>query len=262
MKTLPLLYSTGLQVPALILLAFTSLACTGSSEAPGPGATVTEERPSAVSPAVPKHVRWVRGSAEHRAIILQIYNLATARVEKLAQGREPGSWAVIMDVDETVIDNSLSEYELTRSGTPFSEAIFRAWVERKEAIPLPGALGFMNRVHALGGKIALVTNRSEESCPATEENLLMYDFPFDVLLCREGEERDKNPRWQRVAAGEASPGLGPLEIVMWVGDRMIDFPGFDQSHLRAPEEDFTLFGDRYFIFPNPMYGSWESTSLE
>ena len=90
---------------------------------------------------------------------------------------------------------------------------------------------------------------------AEADNLRALDLPFDVILCK-GESGDKAPRWRQVETGTAHPDLPPLEIVMWLGDNIHDFPGLDQELRFASPEELTEFGDRFFILPNPLYGSW------
>jgi predicted secreted acid phosphatase len=116
---------------------------------------------------------------------------------------------------------------------------------------------FLERVRGMGGKIAIVTNRDQELCPATEENFRRHGIPFDVMLCRPDPKLgEKEPRWEALRAGTAAPGLGPVEVVMWVGDNIKDFPDLDQSLRDAPDEAYADFGTRFVIIPNPMYGSW------
>ncbi|HET7746393.1 MAG TPA: 5'-nucleotidase, lipoprotein e(P4) family, partial [Vicinamibacteria bacterium] len=68
----------------------------------------------------------------------------------------------------------------------------------------------------------------------------------------------KNPRFERVQKGTAAEGLPPLEVLLWIGDNIQDFPGLRQDVVRAdPEAALAPFGTRYFAIPNPMYGSWE-----
>ena len=187
--------------------------------------------------------------------------LAAAVLERRASGREPGTWAVAIDADETLIGNSeQSKAAALGAPGPF-EKQWDDWVERREAPALPGARGFLRRVHELGGKVAVVTNRRQRHCPQTAENLRALDLPFDVLLCR-GDDRDKRPRWRSVEDGTASPELPPLEIVMWLGDNIHDFPGLDQELRFAGEEAMSEFGERFFVLPNPLYGSWEHNPPE
>jgi 5'-nucleotidase (lipoprotein e(P4) family) len=242
-----------------VLLVLFTTAC--ATSAPRPASPEPVAAPAAA--ALPDALHWSRNSAEHRAAFLQTYTLATRRLEELAGGLAPGTWAAALDGDETVIDNSLFEKEQVAKGvTKFDAEAWRAWVERKEAAPLPGAVVFLKRVHELGGKIAIVTNRAQAECPPTEENFRRHGIPYDVILCRPPDNGEKEPRWQALEQGTAAPGLPPLEIVLWVGDNIQDFPDLDQSLRLKPDEAFKEFGTRYFVLPNPMYGSWERNSPE
>ena len=175
----------------------------------------------------------------------------------MAADLEPGTWAVALDADETVIDNSLYQKERAGLGLGFDSESWGEWVARKEATPLPGALGFLARVRDLGGKIAIVTNRRHSQCPDTEANFRSVSIPFDVILCRLPDQPRKEARWRRVEDGTAAEGLPPLDIVMWLGDNIEDFPDLGQELRNHPEAAFERFGLEYFVLPNPMYGSWE-----
>ena len=218
--------------------------------------------PSPDAPGEPfrasKAVRWVRGSAEQRALFLQVYRAATAHIERAAATREPGTWAVVADADETVLDNSLYQVEREHQGLGFTHESWRAWTERREAVPLPGAAAFLARVRALGGRIAIVTNRRVAECPDTEAVFRAHDLAYDVMLCR-GDDGpgDKGPRLEAVARGATPAGLPPLEIVAVLGDNIRDFPGKSQALRTQGDEAFADFGARFFVLPNPMYGSWE-----
>ncbi len=234
-----------------------------SCRSAGPIAPVAPEpREQAPAPLtagrLPEAVRWASDSAEHRALFLQVYRAATAHVEKEAAGRASGSWAVILDADETTIDNSAYQRERARAGRPFDAASWRAWCARREAVPLPSAAAFLARVHALGGKIAIVTNRTVAECPDTEAVFRAHELAYDVLLCKpDGGPSDKNPRFEAVARGTTPAGLPPLDVVAFVGDNILDFPGLSQDIRKEGDDAFAPFGVRYFLLPNPMYGSWE-----
>jgi 5'-nucleotidase (lipoprotein e(P4) family) len=210
---------------------------------------------------VPPAIHWVATAAEYEGLSRQVYRTAGERVEELARGRAAGGWAVALDADETVISNLGYQRELTAAGAVHSPERWRAWVERREATPLPGAVEFLKRVRELGGRIALVSNRSLEECPATEANFEEKEIPFDVMLCRGPDTSEKEPRWQRVEAGQET-GLPPLEILVWVGDNIQDFPDLEQSIRDDGPEAFVEFGRRYFLIPNPLYGSWEANPVE
>lgn len=203
-------------------------------------------------------LKWVRTSAEYRALALQVYADATAHVAAAAAGRTPRTWAVILDADETILDNSLESKERDAEGRRFAPAGWSAFVKRRVSTPVPGARGFLESVRSQGGIVAVVTNRDEDQCEDTRENLRGESLPFDVVLCQPvGASRDKSPRFERVASGDATPGTGPLDVVAYVGDNILDFPGASQALRDAPEEALADFGRRFFLLPNPVYGSWE-----
>lgn len=231
------------------------------------GCASTAPSPETASPVGERAVRyetpkWARNSAEHKAVFEQIYELAGSRLVELTRELERGTWAVSLDADETVIDNSLYQEEVALVGEKYTPETWDLWVRRLEAPALPGALEFLGLVHDRGGKIIIVTNRDEPYCDLTRQNFRRHEIPFDLMLCRIDGKSPKEPRWEAVRTGKASPELPPLEIVMWLGDNVNDFPGLDQELRHEPEEAFAAFGDRYFIFPNPMYGSWEGNEEE
>ncbi len=232
------------------LLWLTTLCLLGCAGAPAPVSA-----PRAAEAEAGYEIHWVRDSAEYRAALVQTYRLAGLQLEELTRDLERGSWAVALDADETVISNL--GYSLGRAGQEprWTEETWTEWVRTKRATAIPGAIEFIDRVHRLGGRVAIVTNRSEGVCDATHENLVALGIRFDVLRCR-ADESSKESRWRAIEAGDGT-GLGPLEIVMWIGDNIHDFPGLDQSARARGGDAYEEFGVRYFVLPNPLYGSWE-----
>jgi 5'-nucleotidase (lipoprotein e(P4) family) len=207
-------------------------------------------------PEVPRSIRWVADSAEYRAALIQAYRFAALELEKRVVDLEPGTWTVSLDTDETTLSNAQYEVEQAEAGLGFTRDAFAEWVGRREAPALPGVLTFLEGVRELGGRIVVVTNRWEALCPDTEANYRAVGISVDVVLCGSGE---KEPRYQRVEDGTAAPDLPPLEIVMWIGDNIQDFPDLDQDLSSAGEEAFSEFGTRFIVLPNPMYGSWDDS---
>ena len=230
-------------------------------------ATVTPAAPPATATraaadSIPLGLRWYRASAERRAIYLQAYRGAAATVERRAAGLAPGSWAVILDADETVLDNSPYEQELAERHASYDEASWRGWVMRRSAAALPGAAAFTSRVRALGGRVVIVTNRDDAYCDATRANLQGVGVAADEVLCKtDPKSGSKDPRFEAVAAGTAPSILPPMKVVMWVGDNIQDFPRMTQVIRTAPDSSFAGFGETYIVLPNPMYGSWEKNPL-
>lgn len=235
-----------------LALGFTLLFVTACA----PAVTVAPPSAATAAAAQPLAIHWYRTAAEQAAIYVQTYRMATARMEDLARGRAPGSWAVVLDADETVLDNSTYQKERAELGLGFSDETWNEWVGRMEATALPGAAAFIARVRQFGGRVVIVTNRDDPVCQPTRENLTRVGITVDAVLCRVGGVSDKNPRFRAVAEGQV-PGLAPAEVLIWVGDNIQDFPALTQAARSQGETAFRLFGDRYFILPNPMYGSWE-----
>jgi 5'-nucleotidase (lipoprotein e(P4) family) len=224
--------------------------------APRPAPQTPAPHAPAATPALPGALRWVRRSAEYRAIAEQTYALAAERLPGLTQGLPAGSWAVILDADETVLDNS--EYQRRRAvlDSGFTPASWSAWVRERAAGAVPGAARFTATVQRLGGRVVIVTNRADSLCAATRGNLDRLAIPADLVLCQPPGEADKNARFERVEEGRASSTLPALRVVEWVGDNILDFPHLTQA-ARTDSSALADFGRIYFLLPNPMYGSWE-----
>jgi len=204
--------------------------------------------------AMPNGLHWQRNSAEYRALARQTYASAKTRLAFLqSTGALPaaGTWAVALDADETVLDNSLYQKEQRNH---YDKATWRRWVARRQAKAVPGAIDFLKYVRALGGRITIVSNRLKSMQADTEANLKQLGAPFDAVLLQDASPQ-KELRWDRIRNGQV-PGLPALAIVMYVGDSIGDFPHLDQSLRLQKPAAFAKFGASYFLLPNPVYGSW------
>lgn len=202
-------------------------------------------------------VHWVRTAAEHRGIFFQTYRTAADRLRELVAGRQPGSWAVILDADETVLDNSEYQRRLVEQGTRFDVNTWNDWVREGAADSLPGAAGFIRTVRDLGGRVAIVTNRDQIVCDETRRNLRELAITVDVVLCQAPGEEGKNGRFRAVREGTTGASLPPLDVLMFLGDNIQDFPDQTQQIRTAHPSAYDNFGRTWFLLPNPMYGSWE-----
>ena len=234
----------------ITLLLLTVVACAPAT------APVAQTTP-APAPSPPRDLHWSRTSAEYRAIFVQTYSAATARVQELARGRAAGTWGVIMDGDETVLDNSEYQRRLFERGTRFDINTWNAWVREVAADSLPGAGAFVRRVRELGGRLVMVTGREEVVCDATRENLRRLGMQFDAVLCQQPTERGKNDRFRAVAEGTTPAGLPRMDVLIYVGDNIQDFPNGTQELRAGASPLLDNFGRTWFLLPNPMYGSWE-----
>lgn len=235
-----------LVLPPAMLLGACSLFSTSQAPAPAAATPVVVAPPAPAAPDYALH--WYRDSAEQRAIYVETFRAAEAAARVASAGLAPRSWGVILDIDETLLDNS--EYEKRLNGALYSPPTWNAWVRERAAAALPGAREFTQAVHdGLHGQVVLVTNRGAAQCADTEANLQAVGILYDRILCDAVGDGDKNPRFRQV---QDAGGVAPLKIVLWMGDNIRDFPDLSQSNPGDP----ALFGTRYFVVPNPMYGSW------
>jgi len=205
--------------------------------------------------APPIGIFWFRDSAERKAIYVETYRAATATARAGSAGLAPRSWGVILDIDETVLDNSEYSY---RHGPGWDADSWDAWTRERAARRLPGAREFIDTVlDELHGQVVLITNRAQKECPDTEINLRTEGIRYDRILCDSVGDQDKNARFRLVQQGTAG-GSGPLNVLLWVGDNIKDFPQLSQKN----PGDAAEFGVRYFVLPNPMYGSWQGNTYQ
>ncbi|MGH7668711.1 MAG: HAD family acid phosphatase [Gemmatimonadaceae bacterium] len=238
---------------ALAAMACAPAARTGATGAPTPAVA----RAPLPAPELSLALRWMRRSAEYRAATRQTYALAGQRLAELVPAVEAGRWGVILDADETVLDNS--EYAVRREmlDSAYTELSWSAWVREEAAGAVPGAAAFTARVRALGGRVVIITNRADSLCTPTRANLRKAGIVADLVICMASGQDDKNPRFVRVQNGTASPDLPPLAVLEWLGDNIQDFPRLTQAG-RGDTATYALFGRRYFVLPNPDYGSWQA----
>lgn len=220
---------------------------------------------SAKTVSLPNDIAWVMTSDTYPACVQQAYLNAINRLRILAGGKQPGTWCVVLDADETIISNVRFQAELAASGQGYSGAAWNAWCQRMEATALPGAIEFLNEVRNLGGKIIIVTNRQAPLGEPTIKNLKKVGIPFDVCLLREGVYQDDRSKARR--RGDIEKGsvknlplgsrLPPLEILMLSGDQTHDL--YEGKSL---DEVKDRFGKDLIVIPNPMYGDWTKTTFE
>lgn len=212
---------------------------------------------TAPAPTQPTALHWARSAAEHRAIYLQTFRAASDRLREVAAGRTAGTWGVILDADETVLDNSEYQRRLAQRGAAFDSETWNAWVREMAADTLPGAGAFIRLAQELGGRVVIVTNRAAIVCDETRRNIERLGLQVDGVLCQAQGESGKNGRFDAVAHGTSAAGLPPLDVVLFVGDNIQDFPGGAQAWRAAPAALLDRFGRDWFMVPNAMYGSWE-----
>lgn len=206
---------------------------------------------------------WVRNALEYCRIAVNAYAQALAAAERIAKTRKPHSWVVLMDADETVLDNSLFDHERDRCGGKVEDAQWESWVHAEMARDVPGAAAFTQRVHRLGGFVAIVTNRMLADDAATRATLKKAQIHFDYEIGM-ADTADKVTRWNgAVTALKAKFGGDPRPVI-WVGDQVTDLAILDAHGAIAramnEQDDGRGIGAYLFLIPNPMYGGWMKNS--
>lgn len=214
---------------------------------------------------LPKDIRWVRESVEYAAICEQTYRAAWQSVKKMAANLNE-HWAVVLDVDETVLDNSQYQVEIFARGESFSPKTWAEWVEREQAKPVPGVRAFLDSVRTLGefAHIVFITNRDatlERATIANMQKLALWQ-DGDVILGRRARSDTKEIRRREVIGGGGRcQGLGKRTIIALIGDQIGDLRsgvrGKSVDDLKASLLESDDLGVKYFVLPNPMYGNWE-----
>ncbi|MCR6625869.1 MAG: 5'-nucleotidase, lipoprotein e(P4) family [Pseudoxanthomonas sp.] len=222
-------------------------------------------------------VAWVQTSVEYRAITTQTFRAAADHLDvalkekhwdalvpsergNAATGLKP---AVVMDVDETVLDNSPYQARLIRDGKEYDEISWDQWVAEKKAKPLPGVVDFAKAAAEKGVTILYISNRAVHLKEATLANLREAGLPVaddsvflglgTVLEGCEQNGSEKNCR--RRLAGQQ------YRVLMQFGDQIGDFVQVEANTRDGRQALFDeyddWFGERWWMLPNPTYGSWE-----
>lgn len=217
-------------------------------------------------PQLPRDLQWVTKSVEYAALCTQTYRNAWRAVKEAAK-TETRNWVVVLDVDETVLDNAKYALERVTVDSGYTPESWAKWVLRKEAALIPGARAFIDDVRTLGphAHIAYITNRLFEHEQPTIENLQQFGLfkEGDIILTKKAPEDTKERRRQCLESGSGRcEKYGPLLILALLGDNIHDFMpvrGLEQAKMlrekKVPQDP--NWGVKYFMLPNPTYGPWE-----
>ncbi|MBI73097.1 MAG: hypothetical protein CMG61_06845 [Candidatus Marinimicrobia bacterium] len=199
-----------------------------------------------LSEKLPNDIRWVVKSDEYEMICIQTYDLAKSRLKEIyLESDDISGKAIIMDLDETILNNSQYQVEISRKGETFNMKSWAKWVNRSEASLVPGAKEFIDLARDIGIQLIFISNRMDKRLDSTKKNMKSLNIfsDDDIYLLRLDRKDKKTIRRNEVFKGENRMSeYGPFDVVMYFGDAMGDFE----------EKDFY----NNFIFPNPMYGKW------
>jgi 5'-nucleotidase (lipoprotein e(P4) family) len=207
-------------------------------------------------------VLWQQTSGERRALSYQTFTLARMMLDRdlKMNRRDRKPRALIVDLDETVLDNSRFEGMLIKNRVNYNQKDWTEWINRAEAEAVPGAVEFLRYATSRGVKVFYITNRNDIQKAGTATNLRKLGFPNvndqTLLIQTDPKNSSKEDRRDSVKKN--------FRIVLLMGDDLNDFSDvFENSKTveargAAADRYRAEFGKRFIMLPNPMYGNWES----
>lgn len=216
-------------------------------------------------------ILFMQQAAEYRALAFQAFNLARWQLDadfekknlkKLPKSERKKPRAVIVDIDETVLDNSPNQALWVKRRKAFNLPDWYAWGERRSAKAIPGAVDFLNYAISKGVKVFYVSNRDDVQKQATIDNLKSVGFrdvSNENVMLRVGGVSTKEPRRKSIEQN--------YRVVLLMGDNLDDFS--DVFERKSVSERFAVtdklreeFGKKFIVLPNAMYGTWENAVYE
>ncbi len=263
MRTKKYLLTFGLVLTSIISTYFATISTAQQAAQPQIAAAADNEYQVAA-------ILFMQKAGEYRALTYQAFNLAhwnldadfdKKNLKKLPKSERKMPRAIVVDVDETVLDNSPQQAYNVKHRLPFDLKNWYEWGEMRSAKAIPGAVDFLNYANQKGVKVFYVSNRDEVQKQATIDNLKSAGFPDatdETVLLRQ-KESSKEPRRQIIAS--------KYRIVLLMGDNLDDLSNvFERKSVddRFAEVDKAreFWGKKFIVLPNAMYGGWESAIYE
>ena len=209
-----------------------------------------------IADKLPNDVRWVRESNEYKSLCYQIYSNATTNLNRQVganlyslNNKDLSTYAIVMDLDETVLDNSQYQVELLDKNESFNMSSWAKWVNREEAKLVPGAKEYIDVVRSYGIQLIFISNRMDERLNATINNMKILDIysESDIFLLRKNKKDKKTVRRNEIYNSTGRMvNYNTYTVIQYLGDAMGDFPSYNSKQFSVDQ----------YIFPNPMYGKW------
>lgn len=236
-----------MQASAALLMALSVISFSGT-------ATITAAK-SDIGNQNTMAVAWYQTSAECKALYLQGYNIARRNLDQDLAQASAQPRAIILDIDETVLDNSPYQAYNALHDEQFPDH-WNDWVNAAKAKPVPGAKDFLNYANQNGVQIYYVSDRSTGQLKATKKNLANQGLPQatdDHILLKGKNDKSKETRRQAIEKNN--------NVIMFFGDSLTDMNDPKSPPVKDRYQDVmenaNQFGSKYIILPCPMYGGWE-----
>lgn len=218
---------------------------------------------------------WIQRAVEYKANALTVYALARIRLDEAlsdrnwtaAPGEQTGDFqnlppAVVLDVDETLLDNSKYQVWLMRADQSFSTKSWNQFCAAQISAAIPGAVEFTKYAEAKGVKVFYVTNRGAETEKDTRENMAKLGFPMggnvDTFLMQ-GEK----PEWTGAKSARRAVIAKDYRILLNIGDNLGDFDdryrSSESDRVKVFEAAMPYWGKQWLMLANPTYGSFDTS---
>ncbi|HQS15402.1 HAD family acid phosphatase [Reyranella sp.] len=217
---------------------------------------------------------WTQRAVEYKANALTVYALARIRLDEAladrswtaAPAEQKGDFqnlppAVVLDVDETLLDNSEYQVWMMRTNQSFSTKSWNQFCAAQISAAIPGAVEFTKYADSKGVKVFYVTNRGIETEKDTRENMAKLGFPLggnvDTFLMQ-GEK----PEWTGVKSTRRAVIARDYRVLLNIGDNLGDFDdryrSSEAERVKALEAGMPYWGKQWLMLPNPTYGSFDT----
>lgn len=217
-------------------------------------------------------ILWVQTALEHHVLSVQVYEIARDRLDEaledpswtavLEQGEDFGKrpLAIILDADETILDNSPFQVRLLTKGIEYNEDLWNQWVNEAKAEAIPGAGEFILYARDKDVHVFYVTNRDVKVKESTVKNIKAVIDPAvqpDHVLCK-----NERPKWGSDKSSRRAFIAKKYRIILLLGDDYNDFAYLGkvspQERLEKAKAHRRYWGKRWILLPNGLYGSWEN----
>ena len=215
-------------------------------------------------------ILFMQKAAEYRALCFQAFNWGKRTLDdddktkkKLPKAQKKMPRAVVVDIDETMLDNSPAQAFNTKNRLPFDLKTWYAWGEMRKAKAIPGAVDFANYAKQKDVRVFYVSNRDDVQLQATIDNLKNVGFPdisaenVSLRVKDAGGKYVSTKEPRRLAIAEK------YRIVSLFGDNLNDLSNVYENSTVANrfaevEKAHSLYGSKFIVLPNAMYGEWEN----
>ncbi len=217
---------------------------------------------------------WTQRSVEYKGNALTVFALARIRLDEAladkgwtaAPVEQKGDYqalppAVILDVDETLIDNSRYQVWMLKNNQTFSTKTWNQFCAAQVSTAIPGAVEFTKYADSKGVKVFYITNRGAETEKDTRENMAKFGFPMggnvNTFLMQNGK-----PEWGSAKGTRRAVITKDYRVLLNIGDNFGDFDDryrtSEADRLKAFDSDMAYWGRQWLMIANPTYGSFDT----